>query len=65
MTPDEQQMLSLLADAQSGHRDAMETRLCWIAAPERRGILEIAADGLASALAANNVWLTASSGAPS
>ena len=58
VTPDEQQMLSLLADAQTGQRDAMAARLCWISVPERRGVLEIAAGALAAALAANNVWLT-------
>ncbi len=55
VTPDERQVLTLLAAAQAGAPALLEAHLRWIAIPEKRHILEIATGAFARALNTNDL----------
>jgi hypothetical protein len=55
VTADERQVLSLLAAAQGGSAALLEAHLAWIAAPEKRHLVEIATRSLAYALILNRL----------
>jgi hypothetical protein len=57
LTGDERQLLDLIAAAQDGDQPRFEANLCWIARPERRHCLVIAARALATAFALHGLWL--------
>lgn len=60
VTPDERQLLNLVAAAQDGRDTLFEAHLRWLAKPESREILAIAARGMAAALSANGLALALS-----
>lgn len=57
VTSDERQILTLLAAAQSEDHSLLQAHLRWLAPPERRRGLQIAAQALAGAFKANNLPL--------
>ena len=57
VTSDERQVLTLLAAAQSEDHSLFQAHLRWLAPPERRRELQIAAQALANAFKANNLAL--------
>jgi len=57
VTPDERQILTLLGAAQSEDHSLFQAHLRWLAPPERRRELQIAARALAAAFKANNLLL--------
>src|ERR1700735_5640329 len=57
VTRDERQMLALVAAAQAHDRVRLEAHLCWLARPELRRALEIAALALGDALGAHGILL--------
>lgn len=57
ITADERQVLTLLAAAQAESPALLEAHLRWIAAPEKRHVLQIATGGLARALAENELGI--------
>lgn len=57
VTPDERQVLTLLAATQTQYPTLLEAHLRWIAIPEKRHVLEIATSALARALAFNELRL--------
>jgi hypothetical protein len=57
ITPDERQLLSLVAAAQAGDRPQLEAHLRWLAGAERRATLAIATQALGAALAAHGMRL--------
>lgn len=58
VTPDERQLLNLVAAAQEGRETLFEAHLRWLAKPEARDVLAMAARGMAAALSANGLTLT-------
>lgn len=58
MTPDESQMLCLLAAAQAGDHPLFQAHLSWLTRPERRHRAQIAARAFATALEANDLLLS-------
>jgi len=57
VTSDERQILTLLAAAQSEDHTLFQAHLRWLAPPERRAELQIAAHALATAFKVNNLPL--------
>jgi hypothetical protein len=57
VTPDERQLLNLVAAAQEGRDALFEAHLRWLAKPEAREVLAMAARGMAAALSANGLAL--------
>lgn len=57
-TPDENQMLCLLAAAQAGDHPLFQAHLSWLTRPERRHRAQIAACAFATALEANDLLLS-------
>jgi len=57
ITADERQTLTLLAAIQADRPARLEAQLCWATLPERRSIVEIAANALVGALHANNLGI--------
>lgn len=57
ITPDERQILTLIAAAQAETRSLFEAHLRWLTRPERRHVLELAAGALATALMVNELHL--------
>ncbi len=57
VSPDERRALSLLAAAQAEEPAMLEAHLRWIASPDKRSTLAIAAGALATALSANDIRL--------
>jgi hypothetical protein len=55
ITPDERQLLELVAATQAGRTELFEAHLRWLARPERRPVLKIAAGAVATAFAVNEL----------
>lgn len=58
ITQDERQLLELVAATQAGRMDLFEAHLRWLARPERRPVLKIAAGAVATAFAVNELYFT-------
>lgn len=64
LTADERRLVSLIAAAQNDDRSRLDALTCWFARGGTQPLLAIAARALATAFAANDLWLSAEPARP-